>query len=172
MKPIITIITLFAFVSFSSCQKENNDIPEENKNISLDEKSTQLIEADNAFGLEVFQKIRSESEEENIMISPLSISIALAMTYNGAKGDTKKEMENALHLNGLSTDEINASYEMLIAALQSLDEEVVFEIANAIFYANGFSVNPDFVEVNKTSYDAKLSSLNFASPSAVETING
>ena len=64
MKTIITIITLFAFVSFSSCQKENNDIPEENKNILLDEKSAQLIEADNAFGLEVFQKIRNESEEE------------------------------------------------------------------------------------------------------------
>jgi serpin B len=39
-------------------------------------------------------------------------------------------------LNGLTVDEINASYKMLINTLQSLDEEVVFEIANAIFYAD------------------------------------
>jgi serine protease inhibitor len=83
------------------------------------------------------------------MISPLSVSVALAMAYNGADGDTKTEMEEAMKLNGLTTEEINASYKMLIKALQSLDEEVVFEIANAIFYADGFSVKPDFLSINE-----------------------
>lgn len=138
----------------------------------MDEKSAQLIEADNNFGLEIFQKIRASSEEENIMISPLSISVALAMAYNGADGKTKTEMENTLKLNGLTIEEINASYEMLIAALQSLDEDVVFELANAIYYANGFSIKPGFLEVNQNSYDAEVNGLDFLSPSALETING
>ena len=170
MKILFTFITLFTFIAISSCQQDNIN-QDENKIIQLDEKSAQLIETDNDFGLEIFQEIREESEEENIMISPLSISVALAMAYNGADSDTKSKMENAMKLNGLTTKEINASYQMLISALQSLDEDVTFEIANAIFYAQGFSVKADFINTNKNIYDAEVESLDFSSPSAVETIN-
>ena len=141
------------------------------KTINLDEKSAQLIEADNTFGLEIFQKIRENSAEENVMISPLSISVALAMAYNGADNATKTEMEKTLKLFGLTPEEINASYKQLIEALQSVDEKVVFELANAIFYKNGFAVKPDFLNINGNNYDAEVSSLDFNSPSAVETIN-
>lgn len=170
MKPIILMLLAFVLTSISSCQK-SDVTPGGNNNIDLDEKSAQLIEADNAFGLEMFQNVREESDKENIMISPLSISVALAMAYNGAEGETKTEMEEALKLNGLTTDEINASYKMLISALQSLDEDVIFEIANAIFYADIFNVKPGFLETNKNIYDAKIESLDFSSPSAVNTIN-
>jgi serpin B len=171
MKTIILLLLAFVLTSISSCQK--NDLePDENKIINLNEKSAQLVEADNTFGLELFQKIREESDEENLMISPLSVSVALAMAYNGADSATKTEMENVLKLNGLTVDEINASYKMLINTLQSLDEEVVFEIANAIFYADGFSVKPAFLSVNEDVYDAEVSKLNFSSPAAVGTING
>lgn len=170
MKILTASFLVIVIGTFSSCHKNDIDTPE-NKIIDLDEKSAQLIEADNVFGLEMFQKVREESDEENIMISPLSISVALAMAYNGADGDTKTEMEKALKLNGLTTDEINASYKMLIGELQSLDEDVIFEIANAIFYADIFNVKSGFLETNKNVYDAKVESLDFSSPSAVNTIN-
>lgn len=171
-KMTISVFLSFALLFFSSCQQdtvidENDNI----KTIELDEKSAQLVEADNAFGLEVFQKIRQESDEENIMISPLSISVALAMAYNGADSDTKTEMEKTLKVNGLTTEQINASYKSLISALQSLDKDVVFEIADAIFYTQGFSIKQNFLEINKTIYDAEVQSLDFTSPSAIETIN-
>ena len=170
MKHIITILTALLFVANVSCQQQETN-PNENKLIQLDEKSAQLIEADNAFGLEIFREIREESDKENIMISPLSISVALAMAYNGADGDTKTEMESALKLNGLTPEQINSSYKMLIAALQSLDEDVVFELANAIFYANGFEVKSPFISTNQDYYDAKVESLDFSSSSSVLHIN-
>ena len=170
MKTVFLFLLSFAIITMGACQKEVVD-NEEMKTIRLNEKSSRLVEADNAFGLELFQQIRAESEAENIMISPLSISVALAMAYNGAEGETRDEMEETLRLNGLTAAEINASYEMLIEALQSLDDEVIFEIANAIYYAEGFSVKPGFLELNETVYDAKVESLNFSAPSAVETIN-
>lgn len=171
MKTIILLLLAFALTSVSSCEK-NDPVPDENKIINLDEKSAQLVEADNAFGIELFQTIRAESDEENLMISPLSVSVALAMAYNGADSGTKSEMEKVLKLNGLTKEQINASYKMLINALQKLDDEVVFEIANAIFYADGFSVKPGFLSINQDVYDAEVSKLNFSSPAAVETING
>ena len=170
MKTLFTIIAVLALCAFCSCQTEDSNT-DENKTINLDEKSAQLIEADNTFGLELFQKIREESKKENIMISPLSISVAFAMAYNGADKDTKTEMEKAMKLNGLTTEQINNSYKMLIKALQSLDEKVVFELANAIFYADGFTVKPDFLNINKTVYDAEVEKLNFSSQAAVDRIN-
>lgn len=170
MKTIFGITTVLALCTFCSCQTDDST-GDEIKTIQIDEKSALLIEADNEFGLEIFQKIRNASDDENIMISPLSISVAFAMAYNGADKDTKTEMEKAMKLNGLTTEQINSSYKMLIDALQSLDKDVVFEIANAIFYSDGFSVKPDFLNINKTIYDAEVEKLNFGSPAAVETIN-
>ena len=169
MKKLFVLILILAF-TINACQQNTIKI-DENKIIELDEKSAQLVEADNAFGLEIFQQIREKSDEENLMISPLSISLALAMAYNGADGSTKTEMEETLKLNGLSVDEINGSYQNLIAALQSLDEEVVFELANAIFYAHIFEVKPGFIETNQNFYDAEVNQLNFSSTLAVGTIN-
>ncbi len=166
----MTFILAFALLLFSACQQDTID-SNQNKIIQLDEKSAQLIEADNAFGLEIFQKIRAASDKENIMISPLSISVALAMAYNGADNDTKAEMEKTLKVNGLTTEQINASYKSLIAALQSLDKDVVFEIADAIFYSQGFSVKQNFLDINNNIYDAEVQALDFGSSSAVPTIN-
>jgi serine protease inhibitor len=170
MKTFFLLLIAFMLTSAHSCQKEDQK-PEEYKFITLDEKSAQLVEADNAFGLELFQQIRNDSREENLMISPLSVSVALAMAYNGAEKDTRKEMEETLKLKGLTKEQINASYKKLITAMQSLDEDVVFEMANAIFYASGFSVKPNFLQVNQTIYQAEVEDLNFNDPAAVHAIN-
>ncbi|HKJ80062.1 MAG TPA: serpin family protein [Prolixibacteraceae bacterium] len=167
----IILATFFVFLFFVACQQENITDNEKNKTIELDEKSEQLIRADNKFGLEIFQKIVEGSDEENVMISPLSISVALAMAYNGADGETKSQMEEVLNLNGLTTEEINTSYKLLLAALQSLDEDVVLEIANAIFYADDFAVKQPFLDINKKSYDARVEALDFRNQESAGVIN-
>lgn len=170
MKRILSLFAIFFVTLLISCSEDVGG-QDQDKNIRLDEKSSQLIEADNAFGLEIFQKIVGVSKEDNVMISPLSISVALAMVYNGADGDTKTEMEQTLKMNGLTTDQINATYAYLIGALKSLDPDVVFEIADAIFYRNGFPFKEDFINVNKDIYDAEVAGLDFQDPGAVNTIN-
>lgn len=153
-----------------SCNTSTEE-PSITKVIELDEKSAELVDADNAFGLELFQKIREESNEDNIMLSPLSVSLALAMAYNGADANTKTEMEQTMKLNGLSPTQINNSYKMLIEALQSLDEDVIFEIANAIYYEQSFAAKQEFLDMNKNYYNAEVEAIDFSSPSAISTIN-
>ncbi len=163
-------IMLGIFFLLSSCNQAE-EVNDPVKNIELDKKSAQLIEADNAFGFDLFRELRENSEEENILVSPLSVSLALGMAYNGAAGETKAEMEQAMKLNGLTPEEINQSYKMLIAALQSLDEKVIFEIADAIFYAKGFAVKQNFIDLNSTYYNAEVEALDFSKTATVETIN-
>ncbi len=171
MKNLLFLLIAVLLGAQISCQQETIK-PAEKKIINLDEKSAQLVESDNTFGLNLFKEVREMSNKENIMISPLSVSIALAMTYNGAAGDTKTEIEKVLQLNGLTPEQINNSYEALIKALKSLDKDVVFEIANAIYYKTGFDVKQPFLDINSNYYDAEVNSLNFNLPSALVAING
>lgn len=167
-----SIIVFLSFVMlFSACREETPE-PGKFREIVLDEKSAQIVEAENEFGFELFRKIfASETEYENIMVSPFSVSLALAMTYNGAGGETKKAMEETLKLYGLTPEEINTSYQTLVKALKSLDKKVILEIANAIFYRDDFHVESEFISTNKKYYDAEVSALDFGSPNALTTIN-
>lgn len=169
MKAKSLFIVLF-IILLNSCSLFEADTNKD-KNITVDEKSAKVIKASNEFGLELFQKINAASKEENLMISPLSVSVALAMAYNGADGDTKTEMEKVLKVSGLTVDQINASYKYLISALQSLDDSVTFEIANAIFYRQGFPFKSPFIETNKEVYDAEVTGLDFAKQASVDVIN-
>ena len=170
MKTLFYIVLVPALL-LGSCQKTPGPLPGP-KPINLDQKSLSLLEADNAFAFEIFKEIsQSEEDGKNIMISPLSISLALAMTYNGADGETKEAMEDVLHLHGLSTEDINKSYQSLINALLSVDPKVIMEIANSIWYRDDFSVEDDFLNINKTYYDAEVTGLNFSDPASVDIIN-
>ncbi len=166
-----TILLLIPFLLFSACQENSESLPGP-KPINLDQKSLSLIEADNEFAFEIFKEVlQNEENEKNIMISPLSISLALAMAYNGADGETKEAMENTLHLHGLSTEDINKSYQSLINALLSVDPKVIMEIANSIWYREDFSVKEDFLNINKTYYNAEVAKLNFSDPASIDIIN-
>jgi len=139
--------------------------------IDLDLKSKALIEADNAFGLELFQQL-NQSETGNFTISPLSVSLALAMTYNGANTETKADMEEALKLSGFTTQEINQSYQHLVKALLEADDEVTLGIAQSIWYRLGYHVLDAFKEVNQNYYTAEVNELDFAGADAKDIMNG
>jgi len=170
MKTISTILLCLLMLTLFSCHQDEFTSP---GTIVLDEKSAELIEAENEFGLELFQKIYAQEEKyDNIMVSPLSVSLALAMTYNGANGETQTAMEETLKVYGLTPDEINESYATLVEALKSLDPKVVLEIANAIYYREDFSVEDDFITTNRNYYDAEVEALDFnATEQALKTIN-
>jgi serpin B len=131
-----------------------------------------LIAADNAFGLKLFREIHAQEERgTNLFVSPLSVAMALAMTYNGADGATQEAMQETLELQGLTMDEVNQSYRGLIDLLDGLDPSVAFALANSIWPREGFTVEPDFIAVNQEYYDAEVTVLDFGDPSAAPTIN-
>jgi len=172
MKVIKLIIPAIVILLLGySCEKTKDEEPGPTE-INLTEKGKILVEADNLFGINLFKEVLEAAEpEENVMISPLSVSLALAMTYNGADGDTKEAMEKTLELYGLTVDEINENYKMLIDALASVDPKVLMSIANSIWYEQTFNVEQDFIDVNQDYFYAEVSSLDFTNPDAVTTIN-
>lgn len=169
MRTKVLYLIIFLIV-FGSCDLQSTDSQNE---IEVTEKAARLIEAENDFGFEMFRKVfLAEKNAGNIMVSPLSVSLALAMTYNGANSETKTAMEKTLKVYGLTPADINTSYFDLVNALKSLDPKVLLEIANAIYYRKDFKVENNFISTNKTYYNAEVSALDFSSPNAIKTING
>jgi len=139
--------------------------------MNLTKKSLELIESDNEFGLDFFRKIMINDTSDNIMVSPLSVALALGMTYNGAADSTKEAMKETLKLSGLTDEEINAAYESIVGQLLKLDPKVILSIANSIWYRHDFTVLPAFIDLNKQYYDAEVNELDFDLPGAKDIIN-
>lgn len=168
IKSIIVLIFCVLLSGIISCEKTIEDnIPND---IYLNQKAEKLVKADNEFGFKLLKQLKSEPGK-NLCISPLSISMALGMTYNGARNETRTAMEETLGLAGLSTDDINRSYRDLINALVTNDPKVLFEIANSIWSRQDFPVEQDFKDINEEYFDAEVSELDFNDPGAVDMIN-
>jgi len=97
--------------------------------------------------------------------------MALGMTYNGANGSTQEAMQTTLELSDLTPEEINESYESLIELLTVLDPKVIFQIANSIWYRQGWSFEEDFLERCRIYFNAEVSGLNFSNSNTVDIIN-
>ncbi len=164
------LVILISVCIFPSCE-ESEPIQKEIPKITLNKKAAEIIEADKAFGFELFREVLNLSEEDNIMISPLSVSYALGMTYNGAAGTTLEAFNNVLHFGDLTTQEVNESYKDLMGQLIHLDDQVEFSIANSIWYRLGFQVLPEFIDANKDYFDAAVKEIDFSDPQTVEIIN-
>ncbi len=135
--------------------------------------SEKLVEsANNAFATNLFGQIAIQESGKDFFISPLSVSMALAMTLNGANGQTYVDMQNTLGLNGLTNDEINQSYQNLIGMFGGLDQNVKFNIANSIWYRNTFSVLKTFLSVDSIYYNAEVDPLDFNASNATDIVNG
>jgi serpin B len=164
------LVILISACTFPSCEK-SDPIQKEIPKITLNKKAAEIIEADQVFGFELFREVYTLSEEDNIMISPLSVSYALGMTYNGAAGTTLEAFNDVLHFGDLTTEEVNESYKDLMDQLLNLDDQVEFSIANSIWYRLGFQVLPDFINTNKDYFDAAVKEIDFTDPQTVEIIN-
>jgi serpin B len=151
---------------------ETNPPVPESKELNLNLKSLELLASDNEFGLELFQEVMQDAKDnENVMISPLSVALALGMTYNGSASATREAMEATLKLQGLTEDEINDGYKSIIGQMLDLDPRVIMEIANSIWYREGFEVEDEFINTNKEHFYAEIRSLDFSRPDAVDIIN-
>lgn len=137
----------------------------------LTKSESKLVNASERFSFSIFQNINKSLQNENIFISPLSISYALGMTLNGAKSGTYDSMRQTLYISSLSQDEVNESYRSLIGLLSGVDPEVKFNLANAIFYRNTINFKNEFINVNKKYFDAFVQGLDFTNPKSVDIIN-
>ena len=124
-----------------------------------------LVDGNNAFGLDLYQSLRDR--DENLILSPFSISLALAMTYSGAKGETEAQMADVLNFG--AQDQTHPAFNALDLALEDtsivLDKEqepMQLDIANSVFAEQTFTFLPDFLDTLSVNYGAGIRLMDFA----------
>ena len=134
--------------------------------------NSDVVAANTKFGFNLFNEIRKTEENENIFISPFSISVALAMTLNGAAGETEQAMINTLQLQSIDADAINLDYARLHQTLLVSDPKVQLTIANSLWTRQDFTFNSDFLQRNTQFFGAEIASLDFTDEeNSLKTIN-
>lgn len=136
-------------------------------------KLNQLVNANNHFGFDLFTRLQlqQKSQPQNILISPQSIAIAVAMTRNGTAGKTQAEMTQTLRLEQLDPVTVDSSYEQLIKTLTTADKSVKLAIANSLWVNQNISLKDSFIKTSQDFYQGDVSNLNFTDTSAKNTIN-
>ncbi len=170
---ILAVLAIFLIQCTKSTQPEPNPAsPPQRTPADMTVAEKALVNATNGFSLELFREILArEPQDVNVFTSPLSASYALGMTYNGASGQTRADMADVLGYDGLTDKEINESYKGLISILGELDPDVIFKIANSIWYRLGKPVRQEFIDITQTYFDALVREMDWAMPGAADTIN-
>jgi serine protease inhibitor len=134
---------------------------------------SQLVDAGNHFSFDLFNQLQlqQKSQSQNILISPQSMAIALAMIRNGTAGETQAEMTQVLELGQLDPATIDLSYNQLIKTLKTADLDIELAIANSLWVNQNIGLNQQFIQTTQDFYQGKVSNLNFADPAAKKSIN-
>lgn len=138
---------------------------------SRNQVDSRLTAATSRFSFKLYHELLKRRKDNNTFVSPASVMLALAMTYNGAAGTTREGMARTLEVEGMSLEDVNRAFADLKSALAPADPKVQLKIGNSIWVRNGFPLNPDFIIRNEQHYDAEITNLNFADPAAPRTIN-
>ncbi len=127
-----------------------------------------LAESTNRFGFNLLAKLNDGTD---VMISPASVAMALAMTNNGADGETQKQMAATLEVSGMTLDELNTAHRQLRYVLTDPKSDVTMRIANSLWARQGMDFDSAFVARNVSNFGAKVSALDFDSPDSPAIIN-
>jgi serine protease inhibitor len=139
---------------------------------TLSPSELRIAEGANAFAFDLLREVtKALPPDSNAFLSPLSASMALGMTLNGANGETYDAMRTALRLDGMAEAEINQGYRDLMTLLAGLDSQTEMRIANSIWGDATLPIKPPFTEAGRAFFDAEARTLDFGSPEALRAIN-
>lgn len=151
---------------------QNRGVKRPTSNQKMEPKEIQSItDAHNAFGIQFFQQTLADSRGGNLFLSPISASFALEMTYNGAAGETKTAMGNALKVGSLPLAQLNGANAQLSQSLTQPGPGVLLTISNSVWLGKGYEFKPDFVARNQQFYGAETRNIDFTEPNAHDVIN-
>ncbi len=169
---IVSVISVAGVMILSGCTSDVCDDCDQPPQLpSLTPEEELVVESANDFAFDIFARLDQKNTDENFFISPLSISTALAMTANGAAGETKTAIRKAIHLENLDDAAMNEAYRNLVKFLLNLDDKVTLELANSNWYKDKYHIKEAFRKILLEYYDAEIKSADFTDPGLKDLIN-
>ena len=140
----LIILVILAIVAYFAIRVSRNPL------------DPRLSKADNEFGFKLLREMVRANPDRNLVICPVGLALTLQLAYNGATGQTKRDMADALGLEGLSTAEIDEANRKLIAMLRNPELGVNVRIVNSIWGGMATQFRTEFLQTNERYYGAKI----------------
>ncbi|MBD3332292.1 hypothetical protein GF356_05540 [candidate division GN15 bacterium] len=170
---VLCIVLVLALCQCSDSPTNSNSNPQYSiADLTVDDHD--VLNAGAEFAPEIFRRVcEAKGPNENVFISPLSISIALGMTHAGAAGRTRDEIHETLRLPAdMTLEQINTSYRSIMRVLPGLDPATQVSLANAIWYRQDRTLRSSFEAICSEYFDATAEGVDFADIKTLEMING
>ena len=119
-----------------------------------------VVNANNQFAFDLYSQFKEESKDENIFFSPYSISVALTITYEGARGETAEEMQSVLYI----PEDANlrrANFAKIINEINKPDKKYKLHTANALWPRINFQLLEEYQNTIDTYYGGKVTRLDY-----------
>ncbi|MCK4555225.1 MAG: serpin family protein [Candidatus Aenigmarchaeota archaeon] len=162
------IAAIFLVVIASGCT--NTEAPVVVDSSATPEDVNSVVNANNQFAFDLYSEFKDE--EDNVFFSPYSISTALAMTYEGAKGETAKEMQTVLHIPEDSTIRMPA-FARIYNEINKGDKKYKLSTANALWAQKDYGFLNEYTNNVEQYYGGKVTNLDFVgdTENSRQTIN-
>ena len=170
-KSTAVVISLFLLFSCNGLEQEGGKDDGNNpySPISLSTKQSDFVKAGNSFAGRFIDKIDENAlrqKQNEWIVSPLSLQLALGMLLNGAQGETATEICRTLGYGEGETAEINAWAKLMLEQLPKLDKKTDLALADAIFYNKTMTLKAPYKDAVGTSYKATFEALDFTKTKA------
>jgi serine protease inhibitor len=164
---IVAYIVTFPLIGCKqTATKENKASDQSAANVDKN-----LINSNTDFALKIFKELSNEDKNKNVFISPISISLSIAMAYNGAKGQTQQEIAKTLGFENYTIDKLNSSFKVLLSSMGNIDQMVQLYTGNSIWTRNDFSIEKNFTDLTKNYYNASIYNEDFNNPDTAGKMN-
>ena len=168
-KTQVIIILLLSGIMLAGCGSDAPQAKSEQERVANpnvpEEQLEGLVDGNNAFALDLFQALRGSPD--NLFYSPFSISLALGMTYGGARGASEAQMAEVLHFD-LPQNELHPAFNQLDLQLtesaQAENEDVQpmqLNIVNAVWGQEGYPFLPEYLDLLALNYGAGINLADF-----------
>jgi len=154
----IIVITIALVIFISECVKEPAVKVDDSR--WTPEGVNVVVNANNQFAFDLYSQFKEESKDENIFFSPYSISVALTMTYEGAKGQTAEEMRSVLHI----PEDANLrrpNFAKIINEINKKDKKYKLSTANALWAQKDYEFLEEYTNTVEKYYGGKVTNLDF-----------
>ncbi|MBP2627763.1 MAG: Non-specific serine/threonine protein kinase [Firmicutes bacterium] len=119
-----------------------------------------VVEGNNRFAIDLFQRVSTAQGGDNIFFSPLSLSTALSMTYAGSRGNTAKQMADTIHF-GYGQEQFHQDYSRLLTAFSSDGKPYTLSMANALWGQDNYRFEQKFISLIDNYYGGGFNKVNF-----------
>ena len=121
-----------------------------------------VLSASNAkFALDLYKRQAVSHKGRNIFMSPFSISVALAMTHLGARGQTKSQMSKVLRFSDVEEDHLHQTFAEIQSVLNRPGQACKLYMANRLFGRKSYKFLPKFLDAGQLYYGAELKPVDF-----------